>query len=79
MPLDPRPFTLRELLWMADGAQRDRWARASSMMALMANLNRDPKKGRPFRPEDFDPFAARPAALVLDKSTIGALKASMHR
>jgi hypothetical protein len=24
-------------------------------MALTANVNRDPKKGRPFKPSDFDP------------------------
>lgn len=44
---------------MAEGRQRDAYARHSSLMALMANANRDPKKGRRLRPEDFDPFAAR--------------------
>ena len=28
-------------------------------MALLANVNRDPKKHRPFRPADFDPHEAR--------------------
>lgn len=27
-------------------------------MALIANVNRDPKKGRPFTPDDFNPYAA---------------------
>ena len=37
---------------------RDAWQRTSAVMALIANVNRDPKRGRPFRPADFDPFAA---------------------
>ena len=28
-------------------------------MALQANCHRDPKKKRPFRPEDFDPYAGQ--------------------
>ncbi len=43
---------------MAEARQRDEWARTSSLMALIANANRDPKKHRAFRPTDFDPFAA---------------------
>jgi len=42
---------------MAEAKQRDEWARTSSLMALIANANRDPKKHRAFRPNDFDPFA----------------------
>jgi len=41
---------------MAEAKQRDEWARTSSLMALIANANRDPKKHRAFRPTDFDPF-----------------------
>ena len=42
---------------MAEGKQHDEWARTSSLMALIANANRDPKKHRAFRPTDFDPFS----------------------
>ena len=42
---------------MAEGKQRDKWARTSSLMALIANANRDAKKHRAFRPTDFDPFS----------------------
>jgi len=42
---------------MAEAKQRDDWARTSSLMALIANANRDPKKHRAFRPTDFDPFS----------------------
>jgi len=42
---------------MAEAKQRDEWARTSSLMALIANANRDAKKHRAFRPTDFDPFS----------------------
>ncbi len=42
---------------MAEARQRDEWSRTSSVMALVANTQRNPKKTRPFRPGDFDPFA----------------------
>jgi hypothetical protein len=42
---------------MAEARSRADWAQVSSLMALLANCNRDPKKGRPFRPSDFDPYA----------------------
>mgnify|MGYP005645988809 CR=1 FL=1 len=42
---------------MAEGRDRARWRHTSALMALTANLNRDPKKGRPFDPSDFDPHS----------------------
>jgi len=36
---------------------KDEWSRTASLMALIANTQRDPKKTRAFRPSDFDPFA----------------------
>jgi hypothetical protein len=44
---------------MADGKQRDAWAHTSSLMALLVNINRDPKRGRAVKPDDFNPFAQR--------------------
>jgi len=48
----------------------------SALMALVANVNRDPKRSRAFRPADFDPYAAaeRSEVVVVDKDTIGSLK-----
>jgi len=43
---------------MAEARGRADWARTASLMALVANTNRDPKKTRPFRPSDFDPYAS---------------------
>jgi len=42
---------------MAEARQRDEWTRTASVMALVANTQRDPKKTRPLRPSDFDPFS----------------------
>ena len=40
---------------MAEARIKDAWSRTSSLMALLANVNRDPKKHRPFKPSDFAP------------------------
>lgn len=50
---------------MADAKARFEWGIASSVMALMANLQRDPKKGKPFKPSDFNPFVPEPPKIVL--------------
>ncbi|MBI5725259.1 MAG: hypothetical protein HZA50_14970 [Planctomycetes bacterium] len=44
---------------MAEACSRDRWAHTSSLLAMLANVNRDPKKCRVFKPEDFDPHERR--------------------
>lgn len=44
---------------MAEGRSRAEWGRTSSLLALIANCHRDPKKTRAYRPADFDPHAAR--------------------
>ncbi len=54
---------------MADGAMRERWSHTSSLMALFANLHRDPRKGKRFTPQDFDPFSRgqrKPPAIPAD-------------
>ena len=42
---------------MAEARRREEWGRTSAVMALVANVNRDPKKTRAFKPGDFDPTA----------------------
>lgn len=62
---------------MAEACQRDRWGRTSSLMALVANCHKDPKKGRPARPTDFNPFARRRGGgrgIRLTRQTFGMLK-----
>ena len=74
--VDPRPLTLRQLLWMAEGAQRERWARASAAMSVLANCHRDPKKGKAYTPADFDPYAKhKPSGkTIIDKNSIHLLR-----
>ncbi len=52
-------MTLRELLWLAEARARDNWAHTSTLLALLANCHRDPKKTRPFKPADFDPYTPK--------------------
>ncbi len=33
------------------------WQRTASLMALLANCHRNPKKSKPYKPSDFYPFA----------------------
>ena len=59
---------------MAEARERSEWARASALMALIANAHRDPKKTRPFQVADFHPYLRAQSA---PKTTVGvaALKA----
>lgn len=50
---------------MAEGRGRFEWEIASSLMALEANIARDPKKGQAFSPSDFNPFAPKAPKIVL--------------
>jgi hypothetical protein len=44
---------------MAEARGREGWVHTSAVLALIANVNRDPKKTRPFKPSDFDPYSAK--------------------
>ncbi|HOQ06093.1 MAG TPA: hypothetical protein PKY88_12870 [Anaerohalosphaeraceae bacterium] len=59
---------------MAQGRGESAWGRTSNLMALIANVNRDPKKGRPFKPEDFNPYARKSRVIVLTKKNFGLLR-----
>ena len=54
--MNPGPFTLRQLLWMAEARQRVNWDTAAALLAMTFNVNRDPKKSRPAKPADFHPL-----------------------
>ena len=62
---------------MAEARGRDRWAHTSAILALVANVNRDPKKTRPYKPADFDPYRAKGKhgdAMELNEENLGLLK-----
>ncbi len=50
---------------MAQARSRESWAHTSAVLALIANVNRDPSKGRAWRPCDFDPHS-RPAEKAIE-------------
>ena len=62
---------------MAEGHHRDAWQHTASIMALMANVNRDPKKTRAFKPSDFNPYVPKTSGadvIVVTKENISLLK-----
>ena len=62
---------------MAEGLGRERWAHTSLVCALIANANRDPKKHRAFRPDDFNPYAERrrrEEVIEVTPETIGLMR-----
>ena len=42
---------------MAEGRSAAAWAHTSALLALLANVHRDPKKTEAFQPSDFNPHA----------------------
>lgn len=44
---------------MAEGLVSAQWNHTSAILAMLANINRDPKKGRPLTPADFHPIQGR--------------------
>ncbi len=64
---------------MTEARQQDSWNHTASVLAMLANVNRDPKKGRAFKPADFHPMQAQAAQRRTDarrplKADIGILK-----
>jgi hypothetical protein len=43
---------------MADGRSREMWEHTSTVLAMIANVNRGKKTSRKFSPLDFDPYRA---------------------
>ena len=41
---------------MAEARCKERWSHTAALMALIANVNRDPKKTSPYKPTDFNPY-----------------------
>jgi hypothetical protein len=78
--IEPDPFTLRELTWMAEGRMRERWNHTSLLWAAIAEPNRDRKKrSRPFEPADVHPYlrgarrARKPGGMALTPDVLRVL------
>jgi hypothetical protein len=52
---------------MSEAKSRDDWRHTAAMMSLVANVNRDPRKQRPFKPEDFNPHEQKPKTVIRGK------------
>jgi hypothetical protein len=67
---------------MAHARQRHDWRLMASLMALIAEPNRNPKKrSKPFVPSDFDPFEIKDkkaGALVVSFAELGAMFKGAH-
>jgi len=60
---------------MAEARGREAWNHTSAVMALLANIHRDPKKHRAFRPSDFNPYETkRKRGIPIKAKDIGLLK-----
>ena len=52
---------------MSEAKSRDDWRHTAALMALVANVNRDPRKQRPLKPEDFNPHEQKPKTVIRGK------------
>lgn len=61
---------------MAEARQRAAWNQTSALLAMIVNVNRDPKRSRAAKPSDFNPFAERtpPPKRPPPKADISILK-----
>jgi len=57
--VDPGPLTLRELLEMAEARGAEEWRRTSSLLAMLFNAHRDPRRSDPAVPDDYNPHVRR--------------------
>ena len=67
---------------MAEGRQKAEWGQTASIMALLANCHRDPKKRpRPFAPDEFMPRAKprRKAAVSVARLTDEIIRVGQSR
>ena len=58
---------------MGEARSQQAWAHTSSVLAMLANLHRDPKKTRTYKPDDFNPHV-RKKAMTIQQVGIGLLK-----
>jgi len=67
---------------MAEARSKSEWGRASALLALIANVNRDPKKGVPFTPSDFNPHERQtpdvPVTQLADLSILKTVFVDRH-
>jgi len=61
------------LLWLAEARSQEEWVHTANLMAMLANLHRDPKKHAAYKPSDFYPKPHK-SAKPTETADIGVLK-----
>jgi hypothetical protein len=56
IPIEPGPYTLRELLRMHRSAAQSRWDHTAHLLCQQYDMNRDPTKNKKLNPIDFHPY-----------------------
>lgn len=64
---------MRELVWMVDEVNTDRWDRAADLMALIANIHRN-RRSRAYSRKDFHPYAKAKPEQSITASQLHELK-----
>lgn len=82
--INPGRVSMRRLLQMTKARQNDLWWHTASVIAVLVNAHRDPKKSQPAKPSDFHPetVAKRrvPAGRMrLTRGNVGLLKAMVPK
>ncbi len=69
---------MRQLYLRVEACGRDRWNHTAAVLAMLANVNRDPKRRRrPFMPANFHPYEQgrqRRGGLRITSANIGVLE-----
>jgi hypothetical protein len=66
---------------MAEARDRQHWNHTASVLCLIANVNRDPKKTQAFQASDFHPYETRQSSggVPITAKNIGALRGLAKR
>ena len=62
---------------MAEGRSKDAWQHTSAILALIANVNRDPKKTKAYKPSEFNPMLTntdKADAVVITNDNVSILR-----
>ena len=66
---------------MVESQQRTAWDHTSAELAMLANANRDPKKSRAVRPDQFNPYRTKrtTSGIPITRDNIRVLKSLVKK
>lgn len=65
------------MTWAGQARGRLEWRQTATILAMLANVNRDAKRSTVFSPDDFDPYVGREQTPT--KAPIEALKVFLQQ